>query len=185
MIRVEDPEAAVRLGLRIVDELALPGSPPVRVGMHSGPAVPRDGDWYGGTVNLAARVVGAARAGEVLLTRETMRQSGESDDFELEPGGSRAFRHLPEPVAIYRAVGSGGTGHHLEIDPVCRMAVDPADAAGTRHRRGYATTSARRSASGRLPSTAPIRSEQSGCQGREKGLPDQSRRSSWRSVART
>ena len=137
MIRATDPGEAVRLGLRIVDELAAPGSPPVRVGMHSGPAVPLDGDWFGGVVNLAARVAGAARAGEVLLTEETVRQSGKQEGFEFEPHGSRRFRHLPDPVPVYRAVGSGGVGRHLEIDPVCRMAVDPEDAAGVRRRRGY------------------------------------------------
>jgi adenylate cyclase len=46
MIRVADPNTAVRLGMRIVDELAFHGSPPVRVGMHSGPAIHRDGDWW-------------------------------------------------------------------------------------------------------------------------------------------
>ena len=137
MIRVSDPDAAVRLGLRIVDELAAPGSPPVRVGMHSGTAVPIDGDWFGGTVNLAARVGGVARAGEVLMTEETRSRAGEADDIELESRGPQRFRHLPDPVTVYRAVASSGTGHHLEIDPVCRMAVDPADPAGVRRRRGY------------------------------------------------
>ena len=56
MIRVDEPVNAVRLGIRIADELAFHGSPPVRVGMHSGPAVARDGDWFGATVNLASWV---------------------------------------------------------------------------------------------------------------------------------
>jgi adenylate cyclase len=47
MIRVADPVKAVRLGIQIVEELAYHGSPPIRVGMHSGPAVQRDGDWFG------------------------------------------------------------------------------------------------------------------------------------------
>jgi len=35
----------------------------VRVGMHTGPAVERGGDWFGATVNLAARVSAAAAGG--------------------------------------------------------------------------------------------------------------------------
>ena len=136
MIRVDNPVQAVRLGLRIVEELAHPGSPPVRVGMHSGAAVGRNGDWFGGTVNLASRVAGAARAGEVLLTADTRREVGEPDGVELEEAGARHFRHIPDPVIVYRAVGAQGAGHHLEIDPVCRMAVDPRTAAGGRRRRG-------------------------------------------------
>ena len=54
MIRVVDPETAVRIGLQIVDQLAFHRSPPVRVGVHSGPAIHRDGDWFGSTVNVAS-----------------------------------------------------------------------------------------------------------------------------------
>lgn len=138
MIRVANPVEAVHLGLRIVEELARSGAPPVRVGMHTGAAVSRDGDWYGGTVNLASRVAGAARPGEVLMTEKTRQQIEEGVyDFELEQRGSHRLRHIPDPVPMYRAVGAGHAGHHLEIDPVCRMTVDPANAAGVRRRRGF------------------------------------------------
>jgi adenylate cyclase len=137
MIRVADPVQAIRLGLRIVEKLAAHGSPPVRVGMHSGPATRRNGDWFGATVNLASRVSGAANAGEVLLTEETRRQAGELDEaFELEDRGTQHFKHVPEPIPVYRALGHGRAGHHLEIDPVCWMAVDPARAESVRKRRG-------------------------------------------------
>ena len=138
MVRVEDPVMAVKLGLRIVEELAVSGSPPVRVGMHYGPAISRSGDWYGATVNLASRVAGAARPGEVLLTEDTQRRCGDHPEFELEARGSRYFKHIPEPVPVYRALGPAETGRELEIDPVCRMAVDPRKAAGVSHRRGVA-----------------------------------------------
>ena len=138
MIRVEDPLQAVELGLRIVERLAAPGSPPVRVGMHHGPAVERNGDWYGATVNLASRVSGAARPGEVLLTEETREQCGEHDGFQLEPRGSHYFKHIPEPIPVYRALGPAEAGRELEIDPVCRMAVDPRHAASVSHRHGSA-----------------------------------------------
>ena len=69
MIRADDPERAVRLGIAIVHDVGRRhGFPSVRVGVHAGAAVERDGDWFGATVNLAARVSGAAAGGEVLLT---------------------------------------------------------------------------------------------------------------------
>jgi adenylate cyclase len=135
MVSLDSPERAVALGLRIVEDLAHPGLPPVRVGIHCGPALRRDGDWFGGTVNLASRVAGAARTGEVLITEHT-KTCLEGEGFALEPRGRRYFRHVVDPVGLYRAVGSGGAGHHLEIDPVCRMAVDPHGPAATRRRRG-------------------------------------------------
>ena len=136
MIRVPEPLEAVKLGIRITKELAAPGEPPVRVGMHSGRAVQRDGDWFGATVNLASRVAGAAYAGEVLLTEGTRAELGENDAFELTPRGSSFFKNIPAPVPVYRAVSAGAPAVELEIDPVCRMAVDPSRAAAARHRMG-------------------------------------------------
>jgi class 3 adenylate cyclase len=136
MLRVPDASDAVRLGLRITKELAAHGQPPVRVGMHSGPGVRRDGDWYGGTVNLASRVAQAAHPGEVMLTEATRREVGEPDDFEVVERGSRYFKNIPEPVPVHRAVPAGEAPLELEIDPVCKMAVDPKCAAAIRHRVG-------------------------------------------------
>jgi hypothetical protein len=72
MLRTADAAAAIRLGLCIVHDVgARHGFPLVRVGMHTGPAVERGGDWFGATVNLAARVSAAAGGGEALLTEAT------------------------------------------------------------------------------------------------------------------
>jgi adenylate cyclase len=134
MIRVVDPETAVRIGLQIVDQLAFHRSPPVRVGVHSGPAIHRDGDWFGSTVNVASRVTNAAKPGEVLLTDATRSELG--DGFELEARGARYLKHVPELVPVYGVAGSGSTSDRLEIDPVCRMAVSIARADSTKKRRG-------------------------------------------------
>ncbi len=136
MIRAADPTAAVQLGVKIVDQLAFHGSPPVRVGMHSGPAVKRDGDWFGSTVNLASRVADAAKPGEVLLTDETRRQLGERNGFDLEERGARYFKHVPELIPVYRVRGAGAPRSSLEIDPVCRMAVARERAQSSKRRRG-------------------------------------------------
>jgi adenylate cyclase len=64
MLRVETPAGAVKLGLALThDMLAECGYPAIRVGMHHGSAVHRGGDWFGATVNLAARVSGLAHGG--------------------------------------------------------------------------------------------------------------------------
>jgi class 3 adenylate cyclase len=61
MLRCNQPDAAIRLGLRMVTELGRePGFPPVRVGIHTGPALANGGDWYGRTVNVAARLCAVA-----------------------------------------------------------------------------------------------------------------------------
>jgi adenylate cyclase len=63
MLGSGDTAAAIRLGLCIVHDVdARHGFPLVRVGRHTGPAVERGGDWFGATVNLAARVSAAPAA---------------------------------------------------------------------------------------------------------------------------
>jgi adenylate cyclase len=55
MLRIPDPGAAIHLGRKIVNDVMRDhGAPAVRVGLHHGPAVKRNGDWFGATVNLAA-----------------------------------------------------------------------------------------------------------------------------------
>lgn len=133
MIRGEEASEAIRLGLRIVHEVG--GKhffPTVRVGMHTGPAVERDGDWFGATVNVAARVSGIARGGEVLVTEATRKAAGDAADIDLQERGRQELRNIEEPVLLYAAVWRGvASGSALPIDPVCRMAVDPDRAAGT------------------------------------------------------
>jgi adenylate cyclase len=49
---------------------AEPPLPEVRIGVAFGPATPRSGDWFGTAVNLASRVVEAAKPGQLLVTDE-------------------------------------------------------------------------------------------------------------------
>jgi adenylate cyclase len=53
-----------------------------RIGLHSGYALYRDGDYYGRAVNLAARVAARAAGGEVLVTREVRDAAGANLAFD-------------------------------------------------------------------------------------------------------
>lgn len=132
MLRIEDPRQAVLLGLRIAhDALTGHGAPTVRVGMHHGPAIERDGDYIGATVNLAARVSVAASGGGVLLTAQTAALAPEIGGVLYESCGRQALRNVRDPVELVAAVRQRHTSDQgLAIDPVCRMAVDPTRAAG-------------------------------------------------------
>lgn len=132
MIRCTDAGQAIRLGVGVVNELgAHHGFPSVRVGMNTGPAVERHGDWFGATINVAARVSGAAAGGEVLLTDATRRATGRLEQIKLLPRGRRQLKNVTEPVQLYAAVAEAEhSAAGLPIDPVCRMAVDPDHSAG-------------------------------------------------------
>jgi YHS domain-containing protein len=138
MLRTEQASRAVELALRIASDVGEQhGSPAVRVGINTGAAIERGGDWFGGTVNVAARVAGAAAGGQVLLTESTREAAGRLDSIELLPRGRRTLRNVSEPVLLYEAVAGGATtGEGLPVDPVCRMAVDPIHSVGSLRYRG-------------------------------------------------
>ena len=141
MLRIPDPADAIVLGLRISDEMMRDhGIPAVRVGLHHGPAVERDGDYFGAAVNLAARVSALASGGEVLVSGHTAALAPNLPGVFYESRGRQQLRNVTEPVEIFAAVRIGGTGDgKLAVDPVCRMAVDPERAAGrlTYHDAAY------------------------------------------------
>src|SRR5438105_9885246 len=132
MIRGRDPTAAIRLGLGIVDDVGRQhGFPAVRVGMNTGQALERDGDWFGATVNIAARVSGLASGGEVLLTEATKAAAGELGRVHLHERGRHRLKNIGAPVLLFAAFHQGERDSAgLPIDPVCRMAVDPEHGAG-------------------------------------------------------
>ena len=132
LVRCDSADGAVGLGLCIVHDVAdRHGFPSVRVGMHSGPAVERRGDWFGATVNTAARVAGLAGGGEVLLTEATQALAGDDRRISFQPHGRHELRNVAQPVRLYAALRSGTEmDSGRPIDPVCRMALDPGKAAG-------------------------------------------------------
>jgi YVTN family beta-propeller protein len=98
--------AAVELQLRFVEEtLAEPELPlTVGIGLDAGEAVPVQGGYRGGALNLAARLCGLARAGEVLASREVAHLARRMDGVQYEDRGSVSLKGLHEPVAISRVV---------------------------------------------------------------------------------
>jgi class 3 adenylate cyclase len=102
MVRHTDPARAVALGLRAAGEvLAGHGFPTVRVGMHHGPALESEGDWFGSTVNLAARVAALAAGGEVLLTEAVREAAGELEDVTPPEEAEAANAQIAAGLRLY------------------------------------------------------------------------------------
>ncbi|HYM46779.1 MAG TPA: adenylate cyclase regulatory domain-containing protein [Solirubrobacteraceae bacterium] len=84
------------------------GSPPPRIGIHSGAAIYRDGDYYGREVNRAARVVARAAGGEVLVTRPVVDAASRQDGLEFELIGGVVLKGFNEPTELFLARARGG-----------------------------------------------------------------------------
>jgi adenylate cyclase len=76
MFYFRKPAAAVLAALAMVEGVGRHGLPPAHVGIHAGPVVFQDGDYFGRTVNLAARIAEYARPGEVLVSQEVVDAAG-------------------------------------------------------------------------------------------------------------
>lgn len=96
MVRSENGDAAVELATRILALAETEGFPPARVGLDTGPAVERNGDWFGSTVNTASLVTSAAKAGELLMTERTRHAVAELTSIELAARGRRSLKGLPD-----------------------------------------------------------------------------------------
>jgi len=77
--------------------------PQPRVGLHYGASVFRDGDYFGGDVNLTHRIVNRALGGEVMVTRPVVEAMSDSHWLTFEPIGEVALKGFPEPVSLYVA----------------------------------------------------------------------------------
>ena len=72
-----------------------------RIGIHFGHTMYRDGDYFGRNVNLAARVVARAMAGEVLVTEPVLEEISADPGLEHEPIGNVRLKGFSEPTALY------------------------------------------------------------------------------------
>ena len=104
MIHGRDAARVMALALRLTRELESEGwCPPLRIGVHSGPAVRRGRDWYGSTVNVAARLADAAAAGEILMSLRTRDLLAQQTGLTLNERGRRSFKNVTAPMAVFAA----------------------------------------------------------------------------------
>jgi peptide/nickel transport system substrate-binding protein len=98
--------AAVELQQRFVEEtLDQPELPlTVGIGLDAGEAVPVEGGYRGGALNLAARLCGQARAGEIIASREVTHLARRVDGVRYEDRGNMSLKGLSDPVAIVRVM---------------------------------------------------------------------------------
>jgi adenylate cyclase len=103
MLAAPEPAQVLDVVLDLVDAAEAEGAdfPQLRVGVASGPALARAGDYFGRPVNLASRLTGIARPGSILATAEV--QGSAPDAYRWSKAGIRPIKGIPEPVALWRA----------------------------------------------------------------------------------
>lgn len=124
-----EPEAAVRAADETSHRLHdLASMPEMTGGAATGPVIDRDGDVFGATVNLAARLADLAPSGE-LRVDETTARAAAADGWQIEPLGPVEVRGLHEPRAVFRLLLCHPDD--CVVDPVCGMRITPGPATPT------------------------------------------------------
>jgi adenylate cyclase len=104
MIHGRDAARVVAMAVRLRSDLSdKDWCPPVRMGVHSGTAVEREGDWYGATVNVAARLADSAGADEILMSLTTHDRLPMPRGLTIAARGARSFKNVTVPLAVFAA----------------------------------------------------------------------------------
>jgi peptide/nickel transport system substrate-binding protein len=108
--------AATRAQDRFLEEtLADPTLPlPVGIGLDAGEAVPVEGGYRGGALNLAARLCGQAGPGEILASQGVIHLARKVDGVRTQDRGELHLKNLTEPVRVFRLISE-------ESDPAIRF----------------------------------------------------------------
>ncbi|HEY6710136.1 MAG TPA: adenylate/guanylate cyclase domain-containing protein [Actinomycetota bacterium] len=102
MVYFREPAAAVRAALQMVERLSAAGLPPAHVGVAAGPVVAQGGDYFGRTVNLAARIAAHAGPGQVLVSA-SVAEAGLPAGVALAEAGEVRLKGFARPVRLLEA----------------------------------------------------------------------------------
>ena len=99
--------------------------PTVCVGAHEGMVVRREGDLFGATVNIAARLAGIADPGTLVTTDGLLDAAIDAGHVELSTEVV-ALKNIDAPLRVHRLrIECTTCDPRWPIDPICRMRVDP------------------------------------------------------------
>ena len=114
MLHFPVPSDAVRCSLDLVSEVTGLGLPPAHVGINAGPLITKDADYFGHTVNVAARIADYARPNEVLVGNEVASAS-RGEELLFVGIGPTALKGVADPVELFVAAraGEGPVGDEL------------------------------------------------------------------------
>jgi adenylate cyclase len=102
MFHFADPGRAIRSGLDLVEQTEKTIAVPARIGINAGAVISQEGDYFGRTVNVAARIADYARPHEVLVSEEA-RRSAEETDVAFELVGDVPLKGVSRAVRLHRA----------------------------------------------------------------------------------
>jgi len=102
MFYFKDPGGGALAAVEMVERVPAAGLPPARVGLDAGPVIFQDGDYFGRTVNNAARIAAYARSGEVLVSQEVL-EAADVEGLSFTEIGPVELKGVPRPLRLHAA----------------------------------------------------------------------------------
>jgi adenylate cyclase len=100
MFHFPESDGALLTALDLVEQTPATVDVRARVGVNTGRVIFRDGDYFGRTVNVAARIADYARPGEVLVSDE-VKERWSGDGVRFEAIGPVALKGLKEDLTLH------------------------------------------------------------------------------------
>jgi len=88
--------------LELADSVPASGLPPPHTAIDSGPVIFQNGDYFGRTVNTAARIASHAGPGQILVSDSVVRSS-QNSAMKFDDVGLVELKGLPHPIRLHRA----------------------------------------------------------------------------------
>lgn len=102
MLYFTEPDGAALSALELADSVPATGLPPPHTGIDAGPVILQDGDYFGRTVNTAARIASHAGPGQILVSDSVVRSS-QNPSIRFVEVGLVELKGLPHPIRLHQA----------------------------------------------------------------------------------
>jgi adenylate cyclase len=103
LFHFKDPRDAVMASLEMLDRVRPAGLPPAHVGVNAGPMIYEEGDYFGRTVNIAARIASEAGPDQVFLGEDVLHHI-EPTGFRVVEAGAFELKGIEKPLTLYEAI---------------------------------------------------------------------------------
>ena len=103
LFHFKDPQNAVMASLEMLERVRPAGLPPAHVGVNAGPMIYEEGDYFGRTVNIAARIASQAGPDQVFLGEDVVHHL-EPTGFQVVEAGAFELKGIEKPLTLYEAI---------------------------------------------------------------------------------
>ena len=106
MLHFPDPGQGTLAAVEMAERVTTAGLPTAHVGLHAGPVIFQEGDYYGQTVNIASRIADYAPPDSVVVSQAVVEASG-GTGLAFDGLGPVALKGLAEPIELFTARRAG------------------------------------------------------------------------------